>query len=370
LNKQQPYRFIITGGGTGGHIYPAIAVANNIKERYPDADILFVGAMGKMEMIKVPEAGYKIKGLWISGFQRRVTLHNILFPFKVLVSFLVALRIVKKFKPDAVIGFGGYASGPIIMAANRLNIPSVIQEQNSHAGMANRRLSGKVKHICVAYEGMDKYFDKEKLILTGNPVRSDILDLNADKKERGLRHYKLSEDRKTILILGGSLGARTINDAMIKKIDLIIKEGVQVIWQTGKIYHVEMKSKLASYPHENVRVVEFITDMDEAYACADVVISRAGALSISEICLAKKPLVLVPSPNVVEDHQTKNAMALVDEDAAILVEDIHAHLLMLREAIDLAKNEQRCQQLSDNIAEMAKPDAAKDIVDALISTIK
>ena len=369
MTIKQPYRFIITGGGTGGHIYPAIAVANNIMERYPKAEILFVGAMGKMEMFKVPKAGYKIKGLWISGFQRRVTLQNIFFPFKVLVSFFVALKLIKQFKPDVVIGFGGYASGPILMAANRLNIPAVIQEQNSHAGMANRKLSGKVNYICVAYEGMDKYFSKEKVVITGNPVRKDIIDLTG-KREQGLKYFKLSPDKKTILVIGGSLGARNINNAVIHKIDLIIKEGIQVIWQTGKIYYEEMKNKLASFPQENVRIFEFISDMDEAYACADVVISRAGALSISEICLTKKPAILVPSPNVVEDHQTKNAMALVDQDAAILVEDKMANTLMLREAIDLVKNEDRRAQLSKNITKLAKPNAASDIVDTIINSIK
>ena len=369
MTNKAPYRFILTGGGTGGHIYPAIAVANNIKGRYPDAEILFVGAKGKMEMFKVPRAGYKIKGLWISGFQRRVTIQNIFFPFKVLFSFFQALGLIKQFKPDAVIGFGGYASGPILMAASRLNVPSVIQEQNSHAGLANRKLSRKAKNVCVAYEGMEKYFSKEKLVLTGNPVRRDILDLDG-KKERALLRFNLSPERKTILVLGGSLGARNINNAVIKKIDLVVKEGVQVIWQTGKAYYEDMKGKLASYPQENVRILEFISAMDEAYACADVVISRAGALSISEICLAKKPLVLVPSPNVVEDHQTKNAMALVDQDAAILVEDDMANLLMLREAIDLVNSDKRSQKLSENIAKMGKPDAAKDIVDTLISTIQ
>lgn len=370
MSNIQPYRFIITGGGTGGHIYPAIAVANNIRNRFPDSEILFVGAEGKMEMIKVPEAGYKIKGLWISGFQRRVTIHNILFPFKVVVSFIAALRLVKKFKPDAVIGFGGYASGPILMAASKLNIPAVIQEQNSHAGLANRKLSGKVKHVCVAYDGMDKFFDKDKIVFTGNPVRSDIIDLTADKRERGQKFFKLSPERKTILVLGGSLGARTINDAVINMLDLVIKEGMQVVWQTGKFYYDEMRNKLASYPQELVRAVEFISEMDEAYACADVVISRAGALSISEICLAKKPLILVPSPNVVEDHQTKNAKALVDQDAAILVEDNQARLLMLKEAIVLAKDDIRCKKLSENIAKMAKPNAAKEIVDTMISSIR
>lgn len=369
MANKAPYRIIITGGGTGGHIYPAIAVANSIKVRYPDAEILFVGAMGKMEMLKVPKAGYKIKGLWISGFQRRVTIQNIFFPIKVLFSFIAALKLIKKFKPHAIIGFGGYASGPILMAANRLDVPAVIQEQNSHAGMANRKLSGKVDHICVAYEGMDKYFSKEKIVLTGNPVRKDILDLTG-KKERGLKNFNLSVDKKTVLVIGGSLGARNINNAVVHKIDLIIKEGVQVIWQTGKAYYEDMKSKMSSFPQENIRILEFISEMDEAYACADVVISRAGALSISEICLAKKPVILVPSPNVVEDHQTKNAMALVDQDAAILVEDDMAKPLMIREAVDLVKNEDRKRQLSENIAKLAKPNAASDIVDTLISSIK
>ena len=370
MTAKQPYRFIITGGGTGGHIYPAIAVANNIKKRYLNAEILFVGAIGKMEMWKVPEFGYKIKGLWISGFQRKATIQNVFFLFKVVVSFFVALKLVKQFKPHVVIGFGGYASGPILMAANKRNIPVVIQEQNSHAGLVNRKLSKKVKYVCVAYQGMDKYFSKERIVFTGNPVRSDIVDLTNEKRERGVQFFNLSADKKTILVLGGSLGAKAVNDAIMSNIDLIDKEGVQLLWQTGKIYHEEIQRKLALCPQENVCIVEFILAMDQAYACADVVISRAGALCISEMCLAKKPIILVPSPNVVEDHQTKNAMALVENDAAILVEDAKANTLMLRQAIDLVKDEKKKATLSENIAEMGRPNATVDIVNIVMSCIK
>lgn len=369
MKKQQPYRFIITGGGTGGHIYPAIAVANAICDKHPNAEILFVGAKGKMEMQKVPEAGYKIVGLWISGIQRRVTIENIFFPIKVIVSFLKARKIIKDFNPDVVIGFGGYASGPIMMAANHMGVPAIIQEQNSYAGLANKRMSKKAKKVCVAYEGMDKYFDSKKIVITGNPVRKDIINVER-KREEALKHFGFHESKKTILILGGSLGARTINNAIIKDIDKIIDTDIQLIWQTGRFYYDEMKHKFNGHNANNVRMSAFIKEMDLAYSAADVVVSRAGALSISELCLAKKPVILIPSPNVAEDHQTKNANALVKKEAANLIEDKHAVDQLVDEAISLVYNNKMCQFMAYNISKMGMPNAANNIVKVAIQQTK
>jgi len=369
LTELQPYRFIITGGGTGGHIYPAIAVANAIRDKHANAKILFVGAQGKMEMQKVPEAGYRIVGLWISGIQRKITIENIFFPIKVVVSFLKARKIIKKFKPDVVIGFGGYASGPIMMAANNMKVPSVIQEQNSYAGLANKRMSKKAKKICVAYEGMERYFDARKIVMTGNPVRKDIINVEA-KKEKALLHFGLDKNKKTILVLGGSLGARTINDAIIKNISKITDTDVQLIWQTGKFYYEEMKHKLKDNASKNIRMRAFINEMDLAYAAADVVVSRAGALSISELCLAKKPVILVPSPNVAEDHQTKNATALVKKDAAKIIVDKDAVHQLVDEAIALVYNDKLCHLMAYHISKMGMPNAAINIVKVAIQQMK
>ncbi|HNC31603.1 MAG TPA: undecaprenyldiphospho-muramoylpentapeptide beta-N-acetylglucosaminyltransferase, partial [Cyclobacteriaceae bacterium] len=312
MNKQQPYRLIISGGGTGGHIFPAVAIANEFRERHPDAQILFVGAKGRMEMTRVPEAGYRIIGLWISGLQRTLTLSNLLFPVKVIVSFIRATFIMKRFKPHAVIGTGGYASGPIMLAATRFGIASVAQEQNSFAGMVNKQVGGKVSKVCVAYEGMEKYFPKDKIVLTGNPVRKDILVIHP-KRERALTQLAFEANRKTLLIIGGSLGARTINESILAGIDKLIDAQIQVIWQTGKGYHQNVTTQLAGKDLKKIRVFDFLKEMDLAYAAADVVISRSGALAVSELCIAGKPCILVPSPNVAEDHQTRNAMALVEK---------------------------------------------------------
>jgi UDP-N-acetylglucosamine--N-acetylmuramyl-(pentapeptide) pyrophosphoryl-undecaprenol N-acetylglucosamine transferase len=320
MSAQQPYRLIISGGGTGGHIFPAVAIANEFRERHPDAQILFVGAKNKMEMTRVPEAGYQIIGLWISGIQRKLTLSNLLFPIKLIVSYLKAMAIVKKFKPHAVIGTGGFASGPIMMAATRLGIPSVIQEQNSFAGLANKQVAGKVSKVCVAYDGMEKYFPKDKIVVTGNPVRKDILTVGT-KREKALTHFGFDANKRTLLIIGGSLGARSINESIISGMEKLIDAEVQVIWQTGKGYYDNYKAKLGKYDLRRIRVQDFVREMDLAYAAADVVISRSGALAVSEICIAGKPVILVPSPNVAEDHQTKNAKALVDKGAAVLVQD-------------------------------------------------
>lgn len=369
MAEKQPYRFIISGGGTGGHIYPAIAVADEIKSRYPDAQILFVGAKGRMEMKKVPEAGYQIIGLWISGFQRRVTIENIYFPFKLLHSYLSALKLVKKFKPDVVLGFGGYASGPIMLAAARKKIPSIIQEQNSHAGMTNKGLGKKVSKVCVAYQGMEKYFPKSKIRLTGNPVRKDIV-YSIQKRQEGLKHFGLKENLKTVLVIGGSLGARTINQSILNGLKELIAAGHQIVWQTGRFYYDEILSKVGGMDVTGVRVFEFIKEMDFAYGAADVVIARAGALSVSELALAGKPVIFVPSPNVAEDHQTKNAKAFEEKEAAIIVKDREAREKLVPTALDLLANDNMMIKLSVNIKKLGKPNAAKDIVDEVMELVK
>jgi UDP-N-acetylglucosamine--N-acetylmuramyl-(pentapeptide) pyrophosphoryl-undecaprenol N-acetylglucosamine transferase len=355
---------MISGGGTGGHVFPAIAIANAFRERHANAEILFVGAEGRMEMTKVPEAGYKIVGLWISGLQRRLTLSNLLFPFKVLSSLIKARKLIRNFKPDAVVGTGGYASGPVMMAAAQLKVPSLIQEQNSYAGLTNKRLAKRAKKICVAYPGMEKFFPKDKIVFTGNPVRKDITNLEG-VRARALKSYGFDSDGRTLLILGGSLGARTINESVLASIDKLIKARIQVIWQTGKSYFQSVKKQVTDKDLQRIRISDFVMQMDQAYASADVVISRAGALSISELCLAARPSILVPSPNVVDDHQTKNARALVDRDAAMMIRDEEAREVLITEAIDLLNNEQRRQTLSQNIAKMARPDAARHIAEEI-----
>ncbi len=361
LNGKQPYRLIISGGGTGGHIFPAISIANEFIERHPDAEILFVGAKGKMEMTRVPEAGYKIIGLWISGLQRKLTLSNLLFPFKLVSSYFSAGNIVKRFKPHAVVGTGGYASGPIMLAATRNKIPSIIQEQNSYAGLTNKQLASKVQRVCVAYNGMEKYFPKEKLVFTGNPVRKDILNMES-KRDRAIAHFGFNSNERTLLILGGSLGSRTINESILIGINKLNDSQIQVIWQTGKIYFENVKERTKDKDLKKVRINDFLNQMDFAYAAADVVISRSGALTISELCLAKRPCILVPSPNVAEDHQTKNAIALVDIDAAILVRDVDARGILVDEALKLIFDLHRCETLKENIAKLAKPNATEEIV--------
>jgi len=315
-------------------------------------------------MTKIPEAGYKIIGLWISGIQRKLTLSNLSFPFKLISSYIKAGSIVKEFKPDAVIGTGGYASGPIMLAATRNKIPSLIQEQNSYAGLTNKQLGDKVTRVCVAYAGMESYFPASKIVFTGNPVRKDINQIE-EKRERALSHFALSSNERTLLIIGGSLGARTINESILAGIDKLIDARVQVIWQTGKIYFEDIKRQLENKDLRRVRVFDFLKQMDLAYAAADVVIARAGALSISELCLAKKPSILVPSPNVAEDHQTKNAMALVSENAAALVKDVQAKEILVSEALKLVYDEGRCERLSGQIAKLAKPNATSEIVDEI-----
>lgn len=352
---------IISGGGTGGHIFPAVAIANEFRERHPNAEILFVGAEGRMEMTRVPEAGYKIIGLWISGLQRKLTWSNLLFPVKVIVSYFKAKSIVKSFKPDAVVGTGGFASGPIMMAATSAKVPTVIQEQNSFAGLTNKQVANKVSKVCVAYDGMEKYFPKDKVVLTGNPVRKDILSVGS-KRESGLAHFGFDGATKTLLVVGGSLGARTINESILAGMNKLVDAKIQIIWQTGKGYYDSYKSQLGNYDLKNIRVQDFVKEMDLAYAVADVVVSRSGALAVSEVCIAKKAVILVPSPNVAEDHQTKNAKALVDKDAALLVADKEAKDKLVDAALKLLADEQQANKLRINIAKLAKPDATKDIV--------
>jgi UDP-N-acetylglucosamine--N-acetylmuramyl-(pentapeptide) pyrophosphoryl-undecaprenol N-acetylglucosamine transferase len=369
LENRKPYRLIVSGGGTGGHIFPAIAIANAFRDRHPDADILFVGAKGRMEMTRVPDAGYKIVGLWISGLQRKVTLSNFLFPLKVIVSFWKARKLVKTFRPDVVVGTGGYASGPIMMAATSSGVPALIQEQNSFAGLANKQVANKASRICVAYEGMDKYFPKDRIVLTGNPVRKDILSTQ-QKRARAFSHFGLDDNTKTLLIIGGSLGARTINESVIRSIDKIVDAQIQMIWQTGKGYYETYKGKLAQIDQRRIRVQDFVKEMDLAYAVADVVISRSGALAVSELCIAHKACILVPSPNVAEDHQTKNAMALVSKNAAVMVLDKDATEVLVDEALKLLFDEQRCYKLSQNAGAMARPNATEDIVTEIEKLIK
>lgn len=368
MDMQKPYRFILSGGGTGGHIFPALAIADEIKKQLPNAEILFVGAEGKMEMQKVPEAGYKIFGLPIAGIQRSLTLKNLSFPFKLLNSLRQAKKIVKNFKPDAVIGVGGYASGPTLRAASNLGIPCLLQEQNSYAGLTNKWLKKKVKQICVAYEGMDKYFPASKLNLTGNPIRKNLLDL--PDRSKAMKSFDLDENKKTILVLGGSLGARTINESIAQNLDLLAKEDFQMLWQTGKLYHNEMLTRSENADKKQLKVLEFIKNMDEAYAAADIIITRAGALSVSELQVVGKPVIFVPSPNVAEDHQTKNAQALTQEDAALMVTDAQAVKELLPKAFELLKDTEKQKQLSENIKKMAKPKATENIVSIIFKMIE
>lgn len=360
------YKFILSGGGTGGHIYPAIAIANELKLRFTDAEILFVGAQDKMEMQKVPQAGYKIEGLWIAGLQRKLTLQNLMFPFKLLSSLWKSRKIIKKFQPDAVIGTGGFASGPLLQIANSLSIPTVIQEQNSYPGITNKLLSKKANSICVAYENLDRFFPKEKIVFTGNPVRQDLLDIDS-KREEGLAYFKLDAAKKTLIVLGGSLGARRVNQLIEKELDFLLANDIQVIWQCGKLYFEEYQ---IYNKRINVQVVAFIDRMDLIYAVADFVISRAGASSVSELCLVGKPTLFIPSPNVAADHQTKNAKAIVDKKGAILLKENELEEKFETIFSDLISNQNLQKELSQNIKKLAKPNATKDIVEQIIKLIQ
>ena len=358
-------RVIISGGGTGGHIFPAVSIANAVKSLRPDAAILFVGALGRMEMQRVPAAGYEIKGLPICGFDRKNLLKNFKVLYKIWKSQRMAKQIIRDFQPQVAVGVGGYASGPTLNKAAAMGIPCLIQEQNSYAGVTNKLLAKKAEKICVAYDGMERFFPADKIIKTGNPVRQALLETTITRQE-ALDSLGLSPDKKTILLVGGSLGARTINESILQHLDLVESSGIQFVWQTGKYYHAGIVEQLKGKDLPNLKVMDFITDMGAAYRAADLVISRAGASSISEFCLIGKPVILVPSPNVAEDHQTKNALALSTCDAAIYVKDADAPAMLLQKAIETVRDEQRLQQLSQNVLKLALPDSAEIIAKEVI----
>lgn len=361
----QELRVIISGGGTGGHIFPAISIANAIRALRPDSKILFVGALGRMEMQRVPAAGYEIKGLPICGFDRKNLLKNIKVLYKIWKSQHMAKKIIKEFRPQVAVGVGGYASGPTLNKAASMGIPCLIQEQNSYAGVTNKLLAKKAEKICVAYEGMERFFPAEKIMLTGNPVRQALLDTKISRED-AVKSLGLDPAKKTILLVGGSLGARTINESVLQHLDLVKDSDVQFIWQTGKYYHANILEQLKGKELPNLKVTDFVTDMGAAYKAADLVISRSGASSISEFCLIGKPVILVPSPNVAEDHQTKNALALANKDAAIYVKDAEAPEILLKLAIDTVNDEAKLKSLSENVLKLALPDSANIIAKEVI----
>lgn len=360
------YKIILSGGGTGGHIYPAIAIANELKSRFPDAQFLFVGARDRMEMEKVPQAGYQIEGLWISGIQRKLTLKNLAFPFKLLVSLLRARKIIKTFKPDVAIGTGGFASGPLLQVAASKGIPSLIQEQNSYPGITNKLLAKKVAKICVAYDGLERFFPKEKLIKTGNPIRQDLLEINA-KNIEAKDFFKLNHGKTTLLVLGGSLGSKRINQLIEQKLEFFQTQNVQIIWQCGKLYYQDYKQYNTL---EDVQVFPFLDHMDYAYAASDVIISRAGASSVSELCVVGKPVVFIPSPNVAEDHQTKNAMAIVNHNAAMLIRESDLEIDFENKFSQLIASKEQQSILGENIKKLALVNATKDIADQVEKLLK
>ncbi|MCK4663690.1 MAG: undecaprenyldiphospho-muramoylpentapeptide beta-N-acetylglucosaminyltransferase [Bacteroidales bacterium] len=367
MNKISNNKVIISGGGTGGHVFPAIAIANALKDIEQSIQILFVGAKGKLEMNKVPDAGYNIIGLPIAGFQRRLTIKNITFFFKLFYSIIKSHKILKTFKPGVVIGVGGYASGPLLYVASKKKIPVIIQEQNSYAGVTNKILAKKAEKICVAYENMEKYFPKDKIILTGNPVRKDLFkEIN---KDEAIKYFSLDKNKKTLLVLGGSLGARTINQSMINDLKIFEQENIQVIWQTGKYFYQNACDEVKSSNYKNVIVHEFITRMDLVYNIADLIISRAGAGTISELCLLAKPTILVPSPNVAENHQMKNALALADNNAAIMIKDTDAKTELINKAVEVISNNDMLNSLSENIYKMAIKDSDKLIANEIFKIL-
>jgi len=359
-------RVIISGGGTGGHIFPAVSIANAVKALRPDAKILFVGALGRMEMQRVPAAGYEIKGLPICGFDRKNLLRNVVVLYKIWKSQRMAKKIIRDFRPQVAVGVGGYASGPTLNKAASMGIPCLIQEQNSYAGVTNKLLAKKAQKICVAYEGMERFFPADKLLLTGNPVRQALLDTTVTREE-AVRSLGFDPSKKTILLVGGSLGARTINESVLQHLDIVDKSGVQFLWQTGKYYYAAIQEQLKGRSLPNLKVTDFITDMGVAYKAADLVISRAGASSISEFCLIGKPVILVPSPNVAEDHQTKNALALANRDAALYVKDADAPATLLQLAVETVADEVKLKSLSENVLKMALPNSADIIAKEVIN---
>ena len=362
-------KIIISGGGTGGHIFPAVAIANALKSISPNCEILFVGAEGRMEMEKVPAAGYKIVGLNISGIQRGSILKNLELPFKVVSSVRKAIKLIADFKPDAVVGVGGFASGPLLYAAKLKGIPYLIQEQNSYAGITNKLLAKGAAKICVAFDGMEQFFPAEKILKTGNPVRNNIVDIKG-KHHAGAELLKLDPLKKTILVTGGSLGAGTLNKSIEKHLSDLIAQDVQVIWQTGKFYYHGILERVGLDYHPNIIILEFLNKMDLAYAASDLIISRAGAGTIAELCFIQKPVILVPSPNVAEDHQTKNAMALVKNDAAIIINDSSAEDTLVAEALKLLHNSDRCKALGENIGKMAYQNSDIVIANEVLKLIK
>ena len=365
INKEKmsnKLRVLISGGGTGGHIFPAIAVANEIKSQYPDAEIEFVGAKGKMEMEKVPAAGYKIHGLWISGLQRSLSPKNLSLPFKLISSLWNSRKIIKNFKPDFTVGVGGYASGPLNYMASRMGVPVYLQEQNSFPGITNKLLKDKAKKICVAYDGMGRFFPKEKIVLTGNPIRQDVLSSDAPKDE-ALRYFSLRSDKKTVLVVGGSLGARTVNEAIEGNLPLLEKEGIQLLWQTGKNFNGDFGQ------FDWGTRTAFIKRMDLAYKAADVVISRAGAMSVSELSALGKATIFVPSPFVAEDHQTKNANSLVEKNAALLCKDVEAKEKLGKQVVGLLKDDNQIAALQSEITKLGLPKAAETIVNEIIQDL-
>ncbi|WP_372944624.1 undecaprenyldiphospho-muramoylpentapeptide beta-N-acetylglucosaminyltransferase [Muriicola sp.] len=358
------YRIILSGGGTGGHIYPAIAIANECKRRFPEAEILFVGAKDRMEMEKVPQAGYEIKGLWISGLQRKLTIRNLLFPLKVISSLIRARNIVKSFQPDVVIGTGGFASGPVLRVASGMGIPCVLQEQNSYAGITNKLLAGKVDRICVAYSGMEKFFPKEKIVFTGNPVRSSLVNL-PEAASGSYGFFDLDPEKKTLFVLGGSLGSRRINQLIESQLPYFEKLGLQLVWQCGAMYYEQYKHLTS----DTVKVYGYLNEMEHGYRISDIIISRSGAGSVSELCMVGKPVLFIPSPNVAEDHQTKNAMALVEEKAAVMLaeKDLDAEFkTVFGQLMDSGPSR---EELSRNIKKLARPRATEDIVDEIVELL-
>lgn len=370
IRMERNLRIIISGGGTGGHIFPAISIANAIKQLEPTANILFVGALGRMEMQRVPDAGYDIKGLPVCGFDRKHLWKNIKVLYKLWQSRRLAKAIIKEFKPDAAVGVGGYASGPTLNQCASLGVPYLIQEQNSYAGVTNKLLAKRASKICVAYEGMDRFFPSDKIILTGNPVRQNILQNNISKAD-ARKAFQLDPEKKTILIIGGSLGARTINESILQHLSDIRNSDVQFIWQTGKVYKEAIAKRLeGEEPLANLHVTDFISDMASAYAAADMVISRAGASSISEFCLLGMPVILVPSPNVAEDHQTKNALALVNKQAAVYVKDAEAPEKLINTALSIVNDESKLNELHQNILGMALKNSAERIAEEVLKIAK
>lgn len=366
-------RAIISGGGTGGHIFPAIAIANALKEKYPDAEILFVGAKGRMEMQKVPQAGYKIIGLPIVGFQRKKFWKNISFPFKLIYSTIKAKKIVKTFAPDVAIGVGGYASGPTLAAAVSKHVPALIQEQNSYPGVTNKMLADSVDTICVAYDNMNRWFDANKIVFTGNPIRQNISQLYdniEEKRAKGFETFGLNKEKKTVLVIGGSLGALTINESISANLDYFAGNDIQLIWQTGKWFYEKAKTRVKEVNSPFIKVYEFIYDMDQAYALADVIVSRAGAIAVSELCIVGKPCILIPSPNVAEDHQTKNANALVSKNAALMVKDAEAKERLIPVIDELMNDDGLRKKLSSNLQSMGIRDADKRIVEEVEKLVK